>query len=255
MSQRPQFLLPEWQAPPGVRAVSTTREGGVSQPPWNGLNLGTHVGDAREAVDSNRRRLREAAALPAEPHWLEQVHGIAVADLDAADATRKADAAVSSQPGRVCVVMTADCLPVVLASQDGAVVAVAHAGWRGLAAGVLEATLDAMWCRVPAGTHVQAWLAPAIGAQNFEVGEDVRSAFLAIDSRAADAFTRNAQQRWQCDLYQLARQRLIRAGVDHISGGGYCTYAQEARFFSHRRDVQHRGLATTGRMATLVWRT
>jgi YfiH family protein len=255
MSQRPQFLLPEWQAPPGVRALSTTREGGVSQPPWNGLNLGMHVGDAREAVDSNRRRLREAADLPAEPHWLEQVHGIAVADLDAADATRKADAAVSSQLGRVCVVMTADCLPVVLASQDGAAVAVAHAGWRGLAAGVLEATLETVRSKIAVGTSVQAWLAPAIDAANFEVGEDVRSAFIAFDSRAADAFTRNAQQRWQCDLYQLARQRLIRAGVDRISGGDCCTYAQETRFFSHRRDVQHRGLATTGRMATLVWRT
>jgi polyphenol oxidase len=255
MSQRPQFLLPEWQAPPGVRALSTTREGGVSQSPWDTLNLGTHVGDAREAVESNRRRLRDAADLPAEPHWLEQVHGIVVADLDAADATSQADAAVSSKQGRVCVVMTADCLPVVLASQDGAVVAVAHAGWRGLAAGVLEATLETMRGKLAAGARVQAWLAPAIGAQNFEVGEDVRSAFLAFDSHAADAFTRNAQQRWQCDLYQLARQRLIRAGIDRISGGVYCTYAQDARFFSHRRDVQHRGLAATGRMATLVWRT
>jgi polyphenol oxidase len=252
---RPQFLLPEWQAPAGVRVLSTTRGGGASASPWNSLNLGTHVGDARESVDANRRRLREAAGLPAEPLWLEQVHGIAVADADAADASPQADAAVSCTPGRVCGVMTADCLPVVLASGDGAVVGVAHAGWRGLACGVVEATVEKMRSKVPAIASLQAWLAPAIGAANFEVGDDVRSAFVAFDAQAADAFTPNAQGRWQCDLYRLARQRLVRAGVDRISGGGHCTYAEEASFFSHRRDVQHRGAKATGRMATLIWRT
>src|SRR5512139_667767 len=255
MSQRPRFLLPDWQAPAGVRALSTLREGGVSAPPWDSLNLGAHVGDAREAVLANRRRLREAAGLPAEPQWLEQVHGIAVADLDQADCTRLADAAVSSKPGCVCAVMAADCLPVVLASADGAVVGVAHAGWRGLAAGVIEAMLAAMRGKAAAGTAFQAWLAPAISAANFEVGDEVRAAFLAADARAADAFERNAQGRWQCDLYQLARQRLDRAGVERIAGGGHCTYCEQSAFFSHRRDVQHRGLAATGRMATLIWRT
>lgn len=255
MSLRPSFLLPEWQAPPGVRALSTLRDGGVSPAPWNTLNLGAHVGDDPEAVQANRRRLREGAGLPVEPQWLGQVHGIAVADLDAPDPGLRADAAVSSRPGRVCVVMTADCLPVVLASIDGAVVGVAHAGWRGLAAGVVEATVDAMRGKVPAATPLQAWLAPAIGAANFEVDDDVRSVFLAADGQAAPAFARNAAGRWQCDLYGLARQRLHRAGVERISGGGHCTYAEADRFFSHRRDVQHRGLDATGRMATLVWRT
>ena len=255
MTLRPHFLLPEWQAPPGVRALSTTRGGGASPAPWNSLNLGAHVGDARASVEANRRRLRDVAGLPAEPHWLEQVHGIAVADVDAAAACPQADAAVSCTPGRVCVVMTADCLPVVLASDDGAVVGVAHAGWRGLACGVVEATIEMMRSKAPAAASLQAWLAPAIGAANFEVGDDVRTAFLAIDAQAADAFTRNAQGRWQCDLYHLARQRLVRAGVERISGGGHCTYAQEDSFFSHRRDVQHRGLPATGRMATLIWRT
>jgi YfiH family protein len=249
------FLLPEWQSPPGVRALSTLRAGGVSRPPWDSLNLGAHVGDDPAAVDANRHRLREAADLPAEPQWLEQVHGIVVADLDLPDARRRADAAVSSRPGRVCVVMTADCLPVVLASSDGAAVGVAHAGWRGLAAGVIEATVDALRGKLASGTVLQAWLAPAIGARNFEVGDDVRAAFLAADGQAASAFTRNAQGRWQCDLYLLARQRLGSAGIEHISGGGHCTYAEADRFFSHRRDVQHRGLDATGRMATLVWRT
>jgi polyphenol oxidase len=255
MSLAPLFLLPEWQAPPGVRALSTMRRGGVSAPPRDSLNLGAHVGDDREAVAANRRRLRDAAGLPAEPQWLDQVHGIDVADLDHEDCGPCADAAVSSRPGRVCVVLTADCLPVVLASSDGAVVAVAHAGWRGLAAGVVEAALDAMRSKVAAGTTLQAWLAPAIGAAHFEVGNDVRSAFLAADERAAEAFSGNAQGRWQCDLYRLARQRLNRAGVERICGGGRCTYAEEGDFFSHRRDVQHRGRTATGRMATLVWRT
>jgi len=255
MEPRLQLLPAEWQAPPGVRAVSTLRTGGTSLAPWDSLNLGAHVGDSRESVEANRQRLANVAGLPAEPHWLQQVHGIAVADLDADRPGATADAAVTARPGRVCAVMTADCLPVVLASSDGAVVGAAHAGWRGLAAGVVEATLEAMRRRSPAGATFQAWFAPAIGAANFEVGEDVRAAFLAADPRAADAFTPNAQRRWQCDLYALARQRLLRAGVDRISGGSHCTYAEAGSFFSHRRDVQHRGLAATGRMATLIWRT
>jgi len=253
--RRAQFLLPEWQWPPGVRVLSSQRQGGVSAAPWESLNLGAHVGDAREAVEANRRRVREAGGLPTEPHWLEQVHGNDVADLDAGTVTGRADAAISAVPGRVCVVMTADCLPVVLASADGAVVGVAHAGWRGLAAGVIEATAHAMRTKVPPAAPLQAWLAPAIGPAHFEVGDEVRDAFVAVDAAAARAFARNAKARWQCDLYALARQRLQRAGVHAISGGGHCTYAEEDAFFSHRRDVQHRGLAGTGRMATFIWRT
>lgn len=255
MSPSLQFLLPDWQAPPGVRALSTTRGGGASTSAWESLNLGAHVGDAGEAVEANRQRLQEAAGLPARPHWLEQFHGVAVADLDAEEPVRQADAAVSSQAGRVCVVMTADCLPVVLASVDGTVVGVAHAGWRGLAAGVIESTVAAMRQKATPGAVLQAWLAPAISARNFEVGDEVRNAFLGVDAQAADAFTRNPGGRWQCDLPRLARQRLGRAGIDRVSGGGHCTYAEEGSFFSHRRDVQHRGTRATGRMATLVWRT
>ncbi len=252
--QRPQFLLPDWPAPPGVRVLSTTRQGGGSAAPWESLNLGQHVGDVPEAVSANRRRVREAGGLPAEPHWLRQVHGIAVCDLDAAEPPVEADAAVSATPGRVCAVMTADCLPVVLASTDGAVVGVAHAGWRGLALGVVEATLEAMRGKAP-GAPLQAWLAPAIGAAHFEVGDEVREAFQRFDAAAGQAFTRNARGRWLCDLPRLARQRLRRAGVEQVSGGGHCTYAEADCFYSHRRDVQHRGLPATGRMATFIWRT
>jgi YfiH family protein len=255
MSQRMPFLLPDWQAPPGVRVVSTTRQAGISAPPCDTFNLGAHVGDAPAAVRSNRRLLIDAAQLPAEPNWLQQVHGAEVVDLDAQQLVQRADAAICSQPGRVCVVMSADCLPVVLASADGAVVGVAHAGWRGLAAGVIESTVSALRAKAVPGSPLQAWLAPAIGAANFEVGAEVRTAFLQTDAASISAFAPNAQGRWQCDLYQLARQRLQRAGIDRISGGEHCTYADERNFFSHRRDVQHRKLATTGRMATLIWRT
>jgi YfiH family protein len=203
----------------------------------------------------NRGRLRAGAALPAEPRWLNQVHGVAVADLDAlpADQAPQADAALSTTRGTVCAVLTADCLPVFLAAADGSGVAIAHAGWRGLAAGVVENTVEALRNRVGTGARLVAWLGPAISARHFEVGGEVRDAFLARDPRAEAAFVSGREGRWSCDLHALARQRLAAAGIDQVGGGTACTYAEETRFFSHRRDVQHRGLASTGRIASLIW--
>lgn len=249
------WIQPDWVAPPGVHALCSLRGGGVSAPPFDSLNLGAHVGDETAAVSSNRSRLGRAAQLPSPPRWLQQVHGIEVADLDTVrEGIPVADAAVTSRRGVVCAVLTADCLPVLLAARDGSAVAVAHAGWRGLASGVIEASTQALRERIPGDAGIQAWLGPAIGAASFEVGADVREAFLRHDAIADAAFTRNAAGRWQCDLYLLARQRLEASGVERISGGGLCTYADAARFYSHRRDVQHRGLSSTGRMATLIWR-
>ncbi len=249
------LMAVDWAAPPGVRALVTTRAGGVSVAPRDALNLGNHVGDAEQAVMENRSRLRQGAALPAEPRWLNQVHGIAVADLDALplDKVPQADAALTTTRGTVCAVLTADCLPVFLAAEDGSGVAIAHAGWRGLAAGVVEGTVAALRKRAGSGAQLVAWLGPAISAQHFEVGVDVRDAFLAADARAAAAFVTGREGRWSCDLYALARQRLAAAGVHQVGGGTACTYAEETRFFSHRRDVQHRGLASTGRIASLIW--
>ncbi len=240
-------LVPEWPAPPGVRAAFTLRTGGVSAGPYEALNLGTHVGDAPAAVAENRRRVRAALDLPAEPAWLEQVHGTQV--LERGDVAPRrapaADALVTRAPGVVAAVQVADCLPVLFAARDGSVVAAAHAGWRGLAAGILEATVAR--AGVPAG-ELLAWLGPAIGPAHFEVGGEVRDAFLAHDARAAQAFAPNARGRWQCDLNLLARQRLAEAAVTAVFGDRCCTYAQRTRFFSYRRDGQ------CGRMAALIWR-
>ena len=251
MSTRPtpdfDCLTPDWPAPPGVQAAFTLRGGGVSAAPYDSLNLGAHVGDAPQAVAENRRRVRAALALPAEPCWLEQVHGTRVLERnDAAErSTPDADAIITRTPGVIAVVQVADCLPVLFAACDGSVVAAAHAGWRGLAAGILELTVARSG--VPAG-QLLAWLGPAIGVAHFEVGGEVRDVFLAHDARAAAAFAPNARGRWQCDLNLLARQRLADAGVGSVFGGSWCTYADRARFFSYRRDGR------CGRMAALIWR-
>jgi len=234
------WLEPDWSAPSRVRALSTHRGGGVSAAPYDLLNLGDHVGDAPEAVTENRRRLRLAAALPAEPLWLDQVHGTRVVDLDQGPPEGGADAAFTRRAGRVCAILSADCLPVLLAGEG--VVAAAHAGWRGLAAGVLEATVAAL--KVPPQS-LSAWLGPAIGPAHYEVGAEVRDA-LAGSPGALNAFSTNARGRFMADLPLLARQRLAGAGVLRIHGGTECTYGNP-RFFSHRRD----GL--TGRQATLIW--
>jgi YfiH family protein len=239
----PGFLQPGWPAPAGVRAAMTTRAGGVSTGTFASFNLATHVGDDPAAVAENRRRLRDALALPAEPAWLEQAHGARVAVLPGS-APGPADAAVAFAPGSVCAVLVADCLPVFLASRDGDRVGIAHAGWRGLAAGVVEATVAALGGEPG---RLVAWLGPAIGPRAFEVGGEVRDAFLARDRGSDVAFRPGREGRWFADLPSLARRRLAAAGVDAVTGGGSCTHSDPARFYSYRRD------GATGRMAALAW--
>jgi YfiH family protein len=291
-----QVITPDWPAPPGVRAAFTLRTGGVSVAPYDSLNLGARIGDSPKAVAENQRRVREKLRLPAEPIWLEQVHGVEVVELravagsgvraaagggaagagtpslanaaaprDTADGTgddharsggtlaqrgnspdllQTGDASVARRAGWVCAIRVADCMPVLFAAQDGSVVGAAHAGWRGLAGGVLEATIGRFG--VPASKLI-AWMGPAIGPRHFEVGDDVRDAFMASDADSASAFVANTRGRWQCDLYALARRRLKALGVSAIYGGGWCTFADADRFFSYRRDGQ------CGRMAALIW--
>lgn len=246
-------IIPEWPRSARIRAAFTTRHGGVSEGPYASLNVGAHVGDAPEAVAENRRRVRTALRLPREPAWLRQVHGTQVLELAAgAGEGACADASISRVPQTVCCIQVADCLPVLLASDSGSVAGAAHAGWRGLAAGVLEATVRAM--DVPP-QELSAWLGPAIGPEAFEVGGEVRDAFMQHDPHAEEAFSANAAGRWQCDLYRLARQRLNREGVSRLYGGGYCTFGEPERFFSYRREGQNPGQPPTpcGRMAALIW--
>ena len=243
----------DWPAPHGVRALSTFRgdgrgrdgQAGVSKAPYGSFNLGDHVGDDSAAVAENRRRLKVGAGLPGEPVWLPQAQGIGVADLDSPGTLGPADAAIARGPGKVCAILTADCLPILFATDSGDTVAAAHAGWRGLAAGVIEATVSAMGA--PRGSLL-AWLGPAIGPKQFEVGTEVRDAFLAADAKAGGAFEANARGRYMADLGMLARQRLQGLGVSRIYGGGECTFTQADRYYSHRRD------GITGRQATLIWR-
>lgn len=240
----PRWIVPEWPAPSHVRAVATTRRGGASLAPFDSFNLAMHVGDGPAAVAANRRALVEALSLPREPAWLEQVHGTTVVDAGTVGAPVPADASVAFGPETVCVAQTADCLPVIFCSRSGDRVGAAHAGWRGLVDGVLEATIAALACDP---SELMAWLGPAIGPQAFEVGEEVREAFLARDSGSAHCFAANTRGRWMADLYALARRRLAAAGVNAVFGGGLCTYTDADRFFSYRRDTR------TGRMATLIW--
>jgi polyphenol oxidase len=238
------LIRPDWPAPAGVLAWSTTRVGGESAGPYASLNLGDHVGDDPERVRRNRDRLRQRLNLPAEPLWLRQVHGCAVAEAGAAPEGCAADAAVARAPRHVCAVLTADCLPVLLCDRAGSVVAAVHAGWRGLAAGVLEQAIAALGVEPP---QVLAWLGPAIGPDAFEIGPEVRELFLGADPDAEDAFRSGSGDRWLADLYTLARRRLNRVGVTGVFGGEHCTYSEPIRFFSYRRDD------VTGRMASLIW--
>ncbi|HHN8305390.1 polyphenol oxidase [Morganella morganii] len=240
------LITPQWPLPTGVRACSSLRTGGVSQPPFDSLNLGLHTGDSPEDVARNRAILAEAAGFPDTPLWLNQVHGTDVAILD--DNTPRgpqADAVYTRTPGKVCAIMTADCLPVLFCSRDGREVAGAHAGWRSLCGGVLENTVS---CFTAAPSDIIAWLGPAIGPQKFEVGAEVREAFMAHAAEAASAFIPHGDK-YLADIYQLARQRLAAAGVTAVSGGTECTVTDSARFFSYRRD------ARTGRMASFIWIT
>jgi YfiH family protein len=242
----------DWPAPPSVHAVVTTRAGGVSAAPWSSLNIGMHVGDDPTCVQENRARLLTALQLiaPAEtPQWLNQVHGTTVVEA-VADAQQRArqltdaDAVFTTARALPCVVMTADCLPVFFCDRAGTRVAVAHAGWRGLCEGVLEATL----ARFPTAVEVMAWMGPAIGPSAFEVGEEVRAAFLQRHEQAYRHFTPSPNTgRWLADIYGLARLRLELAGVGAVHGGGLCTVTDASRFFSYRRDGR------TGRMGSVIW--
>ena len=272
-------IIPEWPAPKNVKALQTTRHGGVSSTPYDSFNLGIHVGDMPLAVARNRMLLEPL--LPSEPVWLKQVHGTVVASAHDADCWPEADACVSSRAGAVCVVMTADCLPVLLCDEQGSVVGAVHAGWRGLCDGVMEQTVRAM--NVQPDT-LMAWLGPAIGMQKFEVGDKVRAAFIVKQPQAAAAFIPSPPaplveqlairldhqktmpkslvipqageggalapgegEKYLADIYQLARLRLNALGITRIYGGGLCTYTDHERFFSYRRD------GVTGRMGTFIW--
>ena len=251
MSLIDSFIIPEWPAPPNVRAVVTTRVGGVSVAPFDSFNLAFHVNDNAVAVVENRRKLLTALneiAPCGPPQWLQQVHGTEVVDAFSEPKIRaqnvpEADAVTTTHRGLPCVVMTADCLPVFFSDRNGNRVAVAHAGWRGLCNGILENTL----ARFTNPAEVMCWLGPAIGANAFEVGADVRDAFMKVDKSAASAFVAKANGKYYADIYELARQRLVKAGIGMISGGEMCTVSDSERFYSYRREQ------TTGRMASIIW--
>ncbi|MEQ1525384.1 MAG: peptidoglycan editing factor PgeF [Gallionella sp.] len=242
MSLRDHLIIPDWPAPPNMRALQTTRSGGVSRAPYDSLNLGSHVGDA--PLDVARNRMLLNTLMPSEPVWLEQVHGILVANAGNASCLPQADACIATRRASVCVVMTADCLPVLLCDQQGTVVGAVHAGWKGLAAGVIEATVQTM--SVPA-QNLMAWLGPAISQPAFEVGAEVREVFIAADPKAESAFVAGQGGKWLADIYALARIRLNALGITQIYGSDYCTYKDTQRFFSYRRD------GVTGRMGTFIW--
>ena len=240
----PLCFTPDWPAPASVKAVSTTRQGGLSKGVYASLNLGAHVGDDASTVGQNRLLLEQAAALPAAPAWLTQVHGTSVLDLSGWQGELvEADAAFSQQSGQVCLVMTADCLPVLFCNQQGTQVAAAHAGWRGLCDGVLEQTLT----HFADPQDVLVWFGPAIGPGRFEVGAEVRAAFIAKDPGANQAFVPQGNAKYLANIYLLARQRLMAAGVSRFYGGEHCTFSEPELFFSYRRDGQ------TGRMASCIW--
>jgi YfiH family protein len=257
-------LVPDWEVPPEVRAAVTLRSlGGVSQPPFDACNLGARCGDDADAVASNRDALGRLLDLPSRPRWLRQVHGTQVVEFAGPpppasdvpvwgsqgradeDSESEADAAFTRAEGTVLAILTADCLPILLCAADGSAIAAVHAGWRGLAAGVVEAAVGRFGAD---GADLRAWLGPGIGPMSYEVGEEVRSAFVDRDGQAAQAFVPTRPGHWLCDLYALARRRLRGVGVDRVSGGGFDT-CSDARFYSYRRE------ARTGRFATLIWRS
>lgn len=262
------FIIPNWPAPANVKALQTTRNGGVSLKPYASLNLGAHVNDDALAVAKNRQLL--SRYLPSEPVWVNQVHGVEVIDAAQSTCLQNADASFATKKNVVCVTMTADCLPVLLCDNAGTVVAAVHAGWRGLCDGALEASIHAV-CRAANITpnQLMAWLGPAIGPNAFEVGAELRAQFIAKDAQAAQAFKLRGDKgdKWLCNIYQIAMQRLNNVGVTQIYGAttcklhdknhdenheenqgeNFCTYTDEVNFFSYRRDN------VTGRMASLIW--
>ena len=239
-----EWIEPEWPAPPRVRALTTTRSGGVSRGPYAGLNLADHVGDEPQAVRENRAMLQRELGLSEQPRWLEQVHGCDVVRIEGDAGGCKGDAAVARESGRVCAVLTADCLPLLLCDRAGSRVAAVHAGWRGLLEGVIESALDAL--DLP-GSELLCWLGPAIGPDTFEVGHEVRDAFIERDPGSVQAFQPSPSGRWLADIHALALRRLAARDVGWVSGGGHCTVSEPSLFYSYRRD------GATGRMASLIW--
>jgi len=239
-----QFLTPDWPAPENVRALSTVRQGGGSSGAFESFNLGAHVGDDLERVKVNRALLRTAASLPSDPVWMTQIHGTQIVNLAEASSSVEADGAYSNAANRVCAVLTADCLPIFLCNRDGNEVGLLHGGWRGLAGGIVAAGVSAFRS---SPDELLAWLGPAIGPQAYEVGANVREAFVARDPAAAAAFAPGNPGKWFLDLYALARQLLAASGVRAVYGGAHCTVTQGDLFFSYRRD------GVTGRMASLIW--
>ena len=242
----PHWIVPDWPVASHVRALFTTRTGGVSTGPYASFNLGTSTDDDPAAVAANRARLR--ALLPQEPRWLKQVHGSRVVEAEAVEDMPDADASVAREPGTVCAILVADCMPVLFSDRAGSVVAAAHAGWRGLAAGVIDNTIAAMASSGVTAHDVLAWIGPGIGPRAFQVGDDVYDTYTRDDAGAASAFTRDLTGKWLADLPMLARRKLARCGVTHIYGGDRCTYSEPSRFYSYRRE------GVTGRMGAFIWR-
>jgi hypothetical protein len=236
-------VTPDWSAPAQIRACCTTRSGGVSQQPYDSLNLGLHVGDRADHVLQNRRRLREQLLLPADPCWINQTHGVEVVTLEQDD-KRDADAAITRETGRIAVVMTADCLPILLCDRAGSEVAAIHAGWRGLQGGVIQSTLAAMHS---SPQQLMAWIGPGITQASFEVGDEVYTAFVDVLPGAASCFSANQPGHWLCDLAGLAAAVLRRGGVEEVSQSSHCSYRDAEMFYSYRRET------VTGRMASLIW--
>jgi YfiH family protein len=243
MSANKDWLVPEWPAPENIHAATTLRTGGVSASAYASLNPALHVGDKTEKVTENRQIIKNMLSLPSEPVWLNQIHSNLVIDAAKSEALQQADASYTKEPGIICTVMTADCLPLLVCDTDGTCVAAIHAGWRGLLAGVIANTIQALQKQ-----NLMVWLGPAIGPECFEVGAEVRDVFVSKSASFISAFKEQEHDRWLADIYQLARTELSIVGIDKIYGGGFCTVTEQARFYSYRRDKE------TGRMATLIWR-
>jgi YfiH family protein len=238
------IITPNWPAPSNIHAFTTTRQGGYSLSPYDSFNLGDHVGDDEQAVQKNRNLLKVVQALPNEPAWLSQYHSTRAVRIDDAYQICSADASYTTEINKVCVVLTADCLPLLVCNQEGSEIAAIHAGWRGLADGVIESTIEKL---LSDSKDLLVWLGPAASGAVYEVGSEVRDLFLQEDSKAETGFTETKPNRYLMDIYHLARQRLYNLGINAIYGGEHCTISQEALFYSYRRD------GATGRMASLIW--
>lgn len=239
------FIQPKWPAPLSVKAVTTLRTGGVSHSPFDSFNLAMHVEDSLDDVTKNRHILQNHLALLSEPCWLNQTHSTKCVRLENSKQNIEADASYTTQKNIICAILTADCLPILLCNKQGTLVSAIHAGWRGLAHGIIEKTIKTLPCET---NELIAWLGPAIGPKHFEVGNEVKAAFLALDSATEKAFSLSVNNRFMCDIYTIARLQLIKLGIPTIYGGEYCTYSDTTNFYSYRRDG-----VKTGRMASLIW--